>query len=31
MTEYWLEPPEEDDNPTREELIAAGVLGGDEQ
>ncbi|GAB1229621.1 hypothetical protein SNK12g_13400 [Lactiplantibacillus plantarum] len=27
----WLEPPEDDDRPTKEELIELGVIGDDEE
>ena len=29
--DQWLEPPDEDDQPSKEELISQGVIGGDEQ
>jgi len=29
--DQWLEPPDEDDKPTKEELIELGIIGGDEQ
>lgn len=27
----WLEPPEDDERPTKEELIELGVIGDDEE
>jgi len=29
--DQWLEPPDDDDKPTKDELIELGVIGGDEQ
>lgn len=29
--DQWLEPPDDDDRPTKEELIELGVIGGEEQ
>lgn len=29
--DQWLEPPDEDDRPSKDELIELGIIGGDEQ
>lgn len=29
--DQWLEPPDEDDKPTKDELIELGIIGGNEQ